>query len=78
MFTEIEVANQGHCSVHNNLCPTVRFVCEQTCKQLTKELIINGKRTKEGGDLYIFITKCGTVYIVLRRHLSVVIFITCL
>ena len=27
-----------------------------------EELIENGKRTIQGGDLYIFITKCGTVH----------------
>ena len=40
----------------------VLFVCEQTCEQLTQKRIENGKRTIEGGDLYILITKCGTVH----------------
>ena len=40
----------------------VLFVCDKACEQLTQECIENGKRTIEGGDLYIFITKCGTVH----------------
>ena len=71
MFTEVEVANQWYCRAHNNLCPTlpknkkhVLFVCEQTCEQLTLEWIENGKRTI---DLYIFISKCGTVHSLLLQ-----------
>ena len=43
MFTEVEVANQWHCTEHNNnLCPTllkriVLFVCDKSCEQLTQE-----------------------------------------
>ena len=37
------------------------FVCDQACELLTQEWIENGKRTIEV-DLYIFITKCGTVH----------------
>ena len=56
--------NQWHNRAHNKLCPTLhkrtlRFVCEQTCEQLTQERIEIGKRTIEVGELYIFVTKCG-------------------
>ena len=70
MFIEVEVANQWHCRVHNNPCPTLHkrtyiftlFVCDKTCEQLIQEWIERGKRTIEGGVLYICITKCGTVH----------------
>ena len=63
-----KVANQWQCRAHNNLfivllCTKehVLFVCDQACEQLTKEWIENSKRIIEGGELYIFITKCWTV-----------------
>ena len=67
MFAKVEVANQRHCRAHNNLCLTLHkrtcaFVCEQACEQLTQEWIENSERTIEGGDLYIFITKRGTIH----------------
>ena len=48
MFTEVEVANQWHCIEHTIAFVLIvkehlRFVCEQTCEQLTQELIENGK-----------------------------------